>query len=65
MTKDEMRHTSKLIAQLQEDFRWDGTDDRISPALAKAYRTVISDLVRNLGTVKPENMDGIDERLNL
>lgn len=65
MTKDEMRHISKLIGQLQEDFRWDGTDDRIGPELTKAYRTVMSDLLRNLGNVKPENMEGLDERLNL
>lgn len=65
MNKNEIRNVAKLIGQLQEEFRWDGTDDRISPKLMKAYRSVMSDLIRNVGNIKPENLEGLDERLEL
>ena len=65
MNKNEIRNVARLISQLQEDFRFDGTDDRVSPKLIKAYRSVVSDLVRNLVNIKPENLEGLDERLEL
>lgn len=65
MNKQEIRNVARLISQLQEDFRFDGTDDRVSTWLMSAYRTVVSDLIRNLNNIKPENLDGLDVRLEL
>jgi len=65
MNKNEIRNIAKLIAQLQEDFRFDGTDDRITPSLMQVYRAVVSDLLRNINNIKPINLEDIDERLKL